>query len=583
MSILSFKDEIKEIIKKHALINATSHEGKANVDAVIGRLLGERVELRKKAKELKDFVSTIVFEINKLTTEEQTSLLMKKWPDSIQTTKEKQQKILPPLKNVKKFSKIITRFSPNPDCVLHLGSVRAIVLSHDYAKMYNGDFILRFEDTDPRLKKSSLEFYDMIRDDLRWLKCKWDSEYIQSDRIQIYYEHARKLLEIGGAYVCTCKPEKFREKILAKKNCDCRILSTSDNLSRWDDMLEGRYHEGEAVVRIKTELDHPNPAIRDWPALRIIDMKKTPHPRVGEKYSVWPLYNFSTGVDDHLLGITHIIRGKEHLTNMHRQLYLYKHLSWKYPETIHYGRLKVEGTTLSKSKIMNMINEKIVDGLDDPRLATLIALRKRGITPDALRTIAYEVGPRPVDATLSWENIFAVNRKIIDPTSNRYFFIHDPIELIVKGVNEPQTANLLLNPNDESKGFRTMKIIPENNSVKLLISKKDHEIFTKGYTRLIGLFNIEYISSDVTSVYTKFHSRDHNEARKLKAQLIHWLPIEGNIKAEIIMPDAKKLSGSVEPMLENEKTNNTIQLVRFGFARIDHIEDGFARLYYSHI
>jgi glutamyl-tRNA synthetase len=579
--ILSFTDEIREIIRKHSLINATSHEGEANVGVVLGRVLGERAELRKKAKELKEFVSTIVFEINQLTIEEQMSLLTEKWPDSIQVTKKKQQKTLPPLKNVKNFKKIVTRFSPNPDCALHLGSVRAIVLSHDYAKMYNGDFILRFEDTDPRLKKSSLEFYDMIRDDLRWLKCEWNSEYIQSDRIQIYYEHARKLLEIDGAYVCTCKPEKFREKIFAKKNCECRTLSTIDNLSRWDKMLDSGYQEGEAVVRIKTEIDHPNPAIRDWPALRIIDMKKTPHPRTGEKYSVWPLYNFSAGIDDHLLGITHIIRGKEHLTNTDRQLYLYKHLSWTYPETIHYGRLKVEGTTLSKSKIMIMINEKTVDGLDDPRLATLVALRRRGITPDALRTIAYEVGPRPVDATLSWENIFAVNRKIIDPTSNRYFFIDDPIELIIKGVNEPQIANPLLNPNDKSKGFRTLKIIPKNNSVKLLISKKDHEICTKGHTRLIGLFNIEYTSSDEKTVYTKFYSKDHNEARKLNTPLIHWLPLEGNIKSEIIMPDAKRLSGLVEPMFD-EKTNNTIQLVRFGFVRIDHIEDEFVRFYYSH-
>ena len=101
----------------------------------------------------------------------------------------------------------------------------------------------------------------MIRDDLRWLKCEWNSEYIQSDRIQLYYEYARKLFETGGAYVCTCKPEKFREKILAKKPCECRTLSTIDNLSRWDKMLDGGYHEGDAVVRIKTEIDHPNPAI----------------------------------------------------------------------------------------------------------------------------------------------------------------------------------------------------------------------------------------------------------------------------------------------------------------------------------
>ena len=114
-----------------------------------------------------------------------------------------------------------------------------------------------------------------------------------------------------------------------------------------------------------------------------------------------------------------------------------------------------------------------------------------------------------------------------------------------------------------------------------MISKKDREICAKGHTRLIGLFNIEYVSSDEKTIYTKFHSKDHNEARKLGAPLIHWLPVEGNIKSEVIMPDSKRLSGVVEPMID-EKLDNTIQLVRFGFVRIDYIEEDFARFYYSH-
>jgi len=206
-----------------------------------------------------------------------------------------------------------------------LGSARAIILCYEYAKMYNGLFYLRFEDTDPRLKKSAMQFYDLIREDIVWLRCEWNAEFIQSDRLPLYYEHAEKILRDGNAYVCTCKRKEFREKVMTRQPCPCRSLTPEENLARWKHMLDGTYGEGEAVVRIKTDLDHPNPAVRDWPALRIIDTEKYSHPRVGSKYRVWPLYNFACGVDDHLMGVTYIIRGKEHLTNQTRQEYMYRH------------------------------------------------------------------------------------------------------------------------------------------------------------------------------------------------------------------------------------------------------------------
>lgn len=579
---MTITDELKEIIRKHSLLNAVAHDGRADIGAVVGRVLGEKAELRKQAKEVTKLVSEIVQETNRLTLYEQKSLVAKNWPQTLESTKTEKPKALPPLAKADRYKEIVTRFSPNPDCALHLGSVRAIILSHDYARMYNGKFLLRFEDTDPRLKRSALEFYDMIRDDLSWLGCKWDNEFIQSDRIPIYYEHAKSLLESGGAYVCTCNPESFKTDVLAMKPCNCRDLSAAEQLDRWSKMLDGTYAEGEAVVRVKTDLSHPNPAVRDWPALRIIDTEKNPHPRVGSKYRVWPLYNFSTGIDDHLMGITHIIRGKEHLTNMTRQLYMYKHLSWTYPETIHYGRLKVEGATLSKSKIVQMLSEGSVKSLDDPRLATLVALRRRGITPEALRTVAIEVGPRPVDATLSWENIYAINRKIIDSTANRYFFIHEPIELLVEGVSEAHTSKPLLNPNDQSKGYRTLEVKPQDNTAKLLISRKDLEILKKGFARLMELFNIQYVRSDEKTVWAKLHSTDYPEARRLGAPLIHWLPSQGNIKVEVVMPDATTLPGLGEPMLTTEKPDKIVQLVRFGFGRVDKSRDDLVGVCYAH-
>ena len=158
--------------------------------------------------------------------------------------------------------------------------------------MYDGHFILRYEDTSAAVKPPIPEMYDAILEDLEWLGVKVDEKYIQSDRIEIYYEYAEKVLRDGNAYVCDCDVDEFRELYMAKKACPCRDLSPDEQLKRWNMMLDGTYKQGEAVVRIKTDLQDPNPAVRDWPALRISEAW---HPRKGNKYRVWPLYNFSCG------------------------------------------------------------------------------------------------------------------------------------------------------------------------------------------------------------------------------------------------------------------------------------------------
>src|SRR5256884_6359606 len=211
-------------------------------------------------------------------------------------------KALPPLQNTDKYATIVTRLAPNPDFVLHLGSIRAIILSHDYAWMYKGRFLLRFDDTDPRLKKSALEYYDLIREDVRWLECQWDAEYIASDRIPIYYEHAEKVLKSGDAYICTCTPDNFRLNINAGRACPDRSKSPDQNLADWVKMLNGGFSEGEAGVRVKKELAHPKPAGRGWPPLRIIVPVEYPHPRGGSKDRGGALFNFFAAIFGHLLG-----------------------------------------------------------------------------------------------------------------------------------------------------------------------------------------------------------------------------------------------------------------------------------------
>jgi glutamyl-tRNA synthetase len=565
--------KVKGLIRKLALLNAINYNGKAQFQPVLGKLLTEKPDLKTKVREIAPTVAEIVEAINKLSLEEQEREVKTKWPEALVKEKIETEKALPPLPNVERFEHVVTRFSPNPDCVLHLGSARAVVLCYEYAKMYNGSFILRFEDTDPRLKRTQLSFYGLIREDLEWLGCKWNSEFIQSDRLPIYYDYAEKLLADGNAYICTCEPQDFRKMIHGKHACPCRYFSSDMQLSRWRKMLDGTYSEGQAVVRVKTDLEHPNPAIRDWPALRIIDPEEYPHPRVGNKYRVWPLYNFACGIDDHLLGISHIIRGKEHLTNQKRQEYMYRHFGWEYPEAIHYGRLKITGATLSKSKIVQGMRDGVFTGWGDPRLATFIALRKRGILPEAIRRLIMDVGPKPVDVVLSWENLYAHNRKIIDPAANRYFFVQDPRVMIVKGVSQPLATRIPLHPDSPERGFRQFQVQPENEEASLWISSNDMKVVERmKKVRLMGLFNVQIEKVAKGAIEAVFHSESHEEARRLEVPLIHWIPADSGIPCEVVMPDAMIAKGFTEDGCRGLNTNDIVQFERFGFVRVDNVD-----------
>ena len=577
--------DLERLIRKHALLNAVKHGGRANPKAVLGKVLAERPELRARAKELLNEVARVCEQVSSMGTDSQLEELRREFPEALEERKpmkREERAVLPPLPNVEKYGQVRTRFAPNPDSVLHLGSARAIILSHDYARMYKGKFILRFEDTDPRLKRANLIFYDYIREDLEWLGCKWDEEYIQSDRLEIYYEVAEKLIVKGGAYVCTCKPEKFKELVSKSIPCPCRSLPREEHLSRWRSMLDGTYGEGQAVLRVKTDLSHPNPAVRDWPAMRIIDTEKHPHPRVGSRYRVWPLYNMAAAVDDHYMKITHIIRGQEHFVNTVRQRFLYAHMGWDYPETIHYGRLMIQGGVLSKSKIEKGIREGLYKGYDDPRLATLRALRRRGVRPEAIRRLIYAVGPKSSDAVISWENLLAYNRQVIDPIANRYFAIFNPVKMTIIGLKDGRVeVELERHPEDRSRPKRKFVLEVEEGKLDLLVERADVEN-AKGMVRLIGLMNVRDLRLEDGGALAEFDSFELEKAKKAKASAMHWLPLKGNIEVRVVMEDPDKpMVGLGEAGLMEEELDAPVQLERHFFARVDGKGEGWVRLYYT--
>lgn len=567
-------DRIKASAVKYAVFNASQYGGKANPGSVMGRIFAEYPEAKANAKDVQRLVMGVVADVNSWPMERIMETVMQ-WPELFEAKKPEERKTMPPLKNVDKWPMVKVRFAPNPDGPLHLGSAESIIFSDEYAKMYKGHFILRFEDTSADVKPPIPQMYQWIPEDLKWLGVNVDETYIQSERLAIYYEHAEEILGMGQAYVCTCESEEYKRLYMAKEPCPCRELPPEEHLRRWRMMLDGGFKRGEAVVRVKTDITHPNPAIRDWPALRISTRS---HPIQKRKYRVWPLYNFSCAVDDHLMGVSHVIRGKEHEVNSARQKYLYDHFGWQFPEVINVGRLGLEAGILSKSKIRAGVDAGTYSGWDDPRLGTLRALKRRGLQPETIREIMIQVGPKPINVTISWGNFAAANKKIIDPRSNRYFFVADPVEVRVSGVKAALKAKLPLHPDHPEKGHREYTIEPVDGVCRFLMPSKDLVEAKGKLIRLMGLVNVE-VTQVGRTIEAKFHSVEHQVAREKGAPFIHWVT-EESVPAEVVMADASVAVGRAESRVADLKVDEMLQFERFGFVRVDSKEP--LRFYYAH-
>jgi len=549
-------EKIRTVVTQWALANALEHGGRASVNAVLGKLIAGMPELRPRARELFGLVEEVVAEVNELPHEEQLYRLRKVGP--VEKPKQEKHRGLPELPDVEKYPSVVTRFAPNPNGPMHIGHVRAALLSHEYARRYHGKFILRFEDTNP--ENALPEMYALIKQDLRWLGLGWDEEHAQSDRIELYYIYAEKLLRQEKAYVCTCEVEEFRKLRDRGEPCPCRDLSGGEQLERWRRMLAGGFAKGKSVVRIKTDLKHPNPAVRDWPAFRV---SVTPHPRVGSRYLVWPLYNFSVSIDDHEMGVTHVIRGKEHVVNEQRQHALFEYLGWRYPTAVHYGRLRIGGMALNKTQTMRGIRSGELTGPDDVRLGTIAALRRRGFLPEAVRQVILDIGPTPVDSSLSWETLCSHNRRFVDGRANRYFFVPSPVKLLVHKAPELKQARIRLHPSDLGRGERILPISREGDALAFHISQADATNLSVGQTfRLKDLMNVT-LSSRGAPLEAEFHGLKPADVPK-----IQWVSA-GAVKMEVLMPDNTLELGLAEPAVAGLGVGEIVQLERYGFVRID--------------
>jgi glutamyl-tRNA synthetase len=539
------------------------------VDSVLGKLIAEKPSLKECTPEVIPVVESIVKGVNELGLVNQKRELKKLAPKLLRKPKQKKVVAFPELAQAKE-GEVVTRFPPEPNGYLHIGHAKAAIIGYEYAKRYKGKFILRFDDTNPEKEG---EYYQVQKEDLKWLGIEWDKEYCTSNRLEKHHQLAEKLIKEGNAYVCTCSPEEIKSNRFNKKPCKCRRNSVEENLAKWDELFY--LPEGKAVLRLKGNLESPNTAMRDPTLFRLVD---APHPLQGKKFRCWPTYDFAGAVEDSLAGVTHAFRTKEYELRDEVYFYLLDKLHLRKPLLIEFSRLSLEGMPVSKRLIKALINEGKVAGWDDPRLPTLRGLRRRGIQPRTIYQFVLSQGISKVESAITFDQIEAINRKILDPITRRLYFIPNPIRLIVHGTS-PKEIKLKFHPQFDL-GERSLKV-----GRVFYISEQDTCQLRKGEKiRLKGLYNIEIKRIAKEGIWGNYLSEKLLPGLKR----IQWVP-EDYTRLEVLQPkeifinnkynddSLKTITGYAEKEIEKIATNEIVQFERFGFCRIER--DGKLRAF----
>jgi len=556
------KPALKKIVLKHVIINASQHDGRADTKAVLGKVIAEAPALKTDIKNVMKIINSSVAEVNSWSTTK-----LKKEFDKLKIKPRKKRKEkgeLPPLPKAVK-GKAVMRLAPFPSGPLHIGNARMVILNDEYVKRYGGKLLLVYDDTIGSVEKRlAPEGYTLIKDGLDWLGVKVHKVLYKSDRMLIFYKYAETMLKKGFAYVCFCSVEELRSGRRTGTACTHRSQTPEENLRLWKGILDGKYKEGEATVRLKTDMKHPDPAFRDRVLLRISNRK---HPRVENKYRVWPMLEYSWAIDDHELNMTHILRGKDLVMEDLMEIFIWEKMGWKKLEFLHYGMLKLEEAKLSKSKARAAIEAGVLTGWDDPRTWSLQSLRKRGIQPEAVRNFIIHMGMSLADVTIPAEILYSENRKLIDEKAHRYFAVLDPFRISVNlAKSKKKYATAPLHPDFPRRGKRKIPVVPN----EIYIEKGDYEKFNGKEVGLINLFSAK-LDKD-----SKFVS----EKIKMESPKIHWVS-EPNVKIKIIMPNGEVKSALAEPDIRKAKVDDLIQLVRTGFCRVDKSKKDIV-LYFAH-
>lgn len=564
--------------RRQALLNAVQHGGKTMPKVVLARLLGSRADLRPRAAELaSSIVPPIVEEVNAMDPERQRAALEEAWPGALGAAEapaaEQAGKApdpsrgtgLPELEGAER-GRVVTRFPPEPNGYPHIGHAKAAIINEEYARMYDGRMLLRMDDTNPESER--LEYYAAIKVGLEWLGVGYDSIKNTSDDIEMIAERGQQLVDSGDAYVCTCKRDRVSKNRREMSECKCR--SRDDHAERWEKMF-AKFKPGEAAARLRGDMSSPNTVMRDPVLFRIIGAR---HPLLGTKHRVWPSYDMAVAVEDSADGVTHAFRTKEY--ELRNELYadLLGRLGMRAPRVIEFSRLELKGMPVSKRIIRPLIESGKVSWYDDPRLPTLEALKRRGISPDAVRRFVLSLGLTKADTTAPFATLEALNRKAVDASSIRLFMVRRPVELDVSGWEGGPVVALRNHPSDESMGTRE---VPTGGGA-VCIEEDDADKLSPGSAvRLMGLGNVRIGAGGAGARLSG--SYDGDDMRD-GAPRVQWVPRDGSIEIRILVPrepfpdgerfdenSLEEVRALAEPHYASVEDGALVQFVRFGYCR----------------
>ena len=522
-----------------------------------------------------------------------------------------------------KCQKVVTRFPPEPNGYLHIGHAKSIILNSGLAEEYNGTFNLRFDDTNPMKEKT--EFVKSIAEDVKWLGADFgDKIYFASDYFDIMYEAAVKLIKKGKAFVCDLTADEIREYrgTLTEpgKNSPYRDRSIEENLDLFERMKNGEFPDGSKVLRAKIDMASPNINMRDPIIYRIARME---HHNTGNKWCIYPMYDFAHPIEDATEGVTHSICTLEF--EDHRPLYNWVVNELEYvnpPKQIEFAKLYLKNVVTGKRYIKKLVEDKVVDGWDDPRLVTISALRRRGFTPESLRQFVKLSGISKANSVSDYALLEYCIREDLKLKAKRVMAVVDPIELIITNYPDDQTEKLTAsnNPENEAMGEREMtfgkKLYIERDDFMIEPPKKYFRLYPGNEVRLMNAYFVKCTdyetdeNGNVTKVYATYDPETKSGSgftgRKVKGT-IHWVHQDTAVKTtarlyENLIDEEKgvyneedgsmnlnpnsitvKDSCYVEAAIKDAKPYESFQFLRNGFFTVDYKDTTADHLVFNRI
>lgn len=450
-----------------------------------------------------------------------------------------------------KHDEIHTRFPPEPNGYLHIGHASSICLNFGLAEKYNGTCNLRFDDTNPTTEE--VEYVESIKNDIKWLGFEWNEELFTSDYFETLYGYAVKLIEKGLAYVDDSSAEEMSvqrgDTVKAGSNSPYRDRSIEENLKLFEEMRAGKYADGEKVLRAKIDMAHPNLLMRDPVIYRI---KHAHHHRTGDKWCIYPMYDFAHGQSDSIENITHSVCTLEFIH--HRPLYNWfiEQLGIYPSKQYEFARRNLSYTVMSKRKLLQLVNDKHVSGWDDPRMPTISGMRRRGYPPVAIRNFADTIGIAKRENMVDIGLLEFHVRDRLNKVATRVMAVLDPVKVIITNYPEGQTEELEIdnNPEDENSGTRTVPF-----SREIWIEREDFmedapkKFFRLGPGKMVRLKGAYIIQCDdfkkddagnITEIHCTYFadSKSGEDTSGLKAKgVLHWVSIPHAKTAEVRLYD----------------------------------------------